>query len=131
MFKIISYFFYQLNYKLKFILAYGSRSMLHSYGKNLYVGHNCKFTENHVYVGSDVYIGENTSFIASIAKIKIGNKVMFGPNVTIGKGAVAAAEVLVSIPVPPYAIVGGNPAKVLKYRFNEHEIGNHEKTLCN
>jgi len=38
--------------------------------------------------------------------------------VTIGKGAIIAAGSVVTKDVPPYAIVGGNPAKVIKYRFS-------------
>jgi acetyltransferase-like isoleucine patch superfamily enzyme len=37
----------------------------------------------------------------------------------IGKGAIVAAGSVVTKDVPPYSIVGGNPAKVIKYRFNE------------
>jgi carbonic anhydrase/acetyltransferase-like protein (isoleucine patch superfamily) len=42
--------------------------------------------------------------------------------VTIGDGAVIAANALVTKDVPPYAIVGGNPAKIIKYRFTEEQI---------
>ena len=42
--------------------------------------------------------------------------------VTIGTGAVIAAGSLVVKDVPPYAIVGGAPAKVLKYRFDKDTI---------
>ncbi len=41
-------------------------------------------------------------------------------NVTIGQGAVVAAGSVVTKDVEPYAIVGGNPAKFIKYRFNEN-----------
>lgn len=42
--------------------------------------------------------------------------------VTIGQGAVVAAGAVVTKDVPPYAIVGGNPAKIIKYRFSEEII---------
>lgn len=42
--------------------------------------------------------------------------------VTIGRGAVIAAGSVVTQDVPPYAIVGGNPAKLIKYRFNKDTI---------
>lgn len=54
-------------------------------------------------IGNDVWIGEHST-------IKRGIK--------IGDGAIVAANSLVVKDVPPYAIVGGNPAQVIKYRFN-------------
>ena len=44
----------------------------------------------------------------------IGDKVTILPNVTIGEGAVIAANAVVTHDVPPYSVVGGNPAKILK-----------------
>lgn len=49
----------------------------------------------------------------------IANGALILPGVTIGTGAVVASRAVVTKDVPPYAIVGGNPAKVLKYRFDE------------
>ena len=47
----------------------------------------------------------------------------------MGRGAVVAAGALVVKDVPPYAIVGGVPAKVLKYRFTPDQIRAHERQL--
>ena len=55
----------------------------------------------------------------------LGVTVMSG--VTIGRGAVVAAGALVTKDVPPYAIVGGVPAKVIKYRFPPEVIAEVEK----
>lgn len=52
----------------------------------------------------------------------IGNSVKILSGVHIGQGAVIAAGAVVTKDVPPYAIVGGVPAKVLKYRFDEELI---------
>ncbi|OBR68463.1 hypothetical protein A7K91_21320 [Paenibacillus oryzae] len=64
----------------------------------------------------------------SKGKIKIEDDVWIGTDsiilsgVTIGQGAVVGAGSVVSKSVPPYAIVVGNPAKVLKYRFSNDII---------
>ena len=61
-------------------------------------------------------------------QIIIGNDVTIGANVTImggvtiGNGAVVGANSLVTKDIPPYAIVGGNPAKIIKYRFEDEII---------
>lgn len=49
----------------------------------------------------------------------IGANVTLSPGITIGNGAVVAAESVVTRSVPDYAIVGGNPAKIIKFRFDE------------
>ncbi len=54
----------------------------------------------------------------------IGEKSTILSGVTIGNGAVVAAGSLVSKSVPPYAIVAGNPAKIIGYRFEEEQIEN-------
>lgn len=52
----------------------------------------------------------------------IGNGVIILPGVKIGDGAVIGAGSVVTKDVPSYAIVGGNPAKIIKYRFNQEQI---------
>ena len=60
-----------------------------------------------VVIGNDVWIGGNVVIL---------------PGVHIGDGAVLAAGAVVTKDVEPYAIVGGVPAKVIKYRFDENTI---------
>lgn len=60
-----------------------------------------------VSIGNDVWIGFRATLIGGI---------------TIGDGAVVLAGAVVTKDVPPYAIVGGVPAKVLRYRYSEEDI---------
>jgi hypothetical protein len=52
--------------------------------------------------------------------VTFGTYVLSGVN--IGHGAVVATGAVVAKDVPPYAIVGGNPAKIIKYRFTPEQI---------
>lgn len=71
---------------------------------------------------------EDTGFRESNKKITVGNGVWIGmrclilDGVTIGDGAIVAAGAVVTKDVPPFAVVGGVPAKVLKYRFSPEII---------
>ena len=56
-----------------------------------------------IVVGNDVWIGYEAVVMAGV---------------TIGDGAIVASRAVVTCDVPPYAIVGGVPAKVIKYRFD-------------
>ena len=58
-------------------------------------------------VDNDVWIGYGATILSGVH---------------IGQGAVIAAGAVVTKDVPPYAIVGGVPAKVIKYRFEESTI---------
>lgn len=67
----------------------------------------------------------NQQFIASKKDVTIGHDVWIGdeviilPGVSIGNGAVIGAGSVVTKSVRPYAVVAGNPAKVIKMRFDE------------
>jgi len=52
----------------------------------------------------------------------IGQKVQLARDIRIGNGAVIAAGSIVTKDVPPYAIVGGIPAKIIKFRFPKEII---------
>lgn len=71
---------------------------------------------------------EEHDLIQSNWGVVIGNDVWIGANVTllegvnIGDGSIIAAGAVVTKDVPPYAIVGGVPAKVLDFRFSDDKI---------
>lgn len=162
------------------IIMYITHGLFAECGKNV-IFHpiNSEFLYNTISIGNDVGIGDSANFFASRSHITIGNKVMFGPNVTIaggnhsshivgklmadykdsdklksddkevfidddvwvgagviilsgvhiGRGAIIAAGAVVNKNVPPYAIVGGIPAKILRFRWDIPDIIKHEKLL--
>lgn len=64
-------------------------------------------TKGDVIIGNDVWIGSNASILSGV---------------TIGDGAVIGAHAVVAKNVPPYAIVVGNPAKIIRFRFDQETI---------
>ena len=68
----------------------------------------CEFDEKPgAIVGNDVWIGLNAVILRGV---------------TVGHGAIVGAGAVVTKDVPPYAIVVGNPAKILRYRFDAETI---------
>lgn len=100
------------------IIGMGTHTLNHISTSSIFTaisnGTGSKWTKKQTYeehtpvtVGNDVWIG-------------IHSMIMGG--VTIGNGAVIGAGAVVTKDVPPYAIVGGVPAKIIKYRFSEDVI---------
>ena len=58
-------------------------------------------------IGNDVWIGRDVTIYSGV---------------TIGDGAVIAGQSVVTQSVPPYAVVAGNPARIVKYRFDAETI---------
>lgn len=124
-------------------------------GENVYIGENfyakcegglsiksgtiiakdCEiWTCNHNYHSKDLYtIPYDRRFVYKSVIINenvwIGSRVTIIPGIEIGEGAVIGAGSVVTQNVPPYSVVGGNPAKVIKYRnINQYkELKNNGK----
>lgn len=84
-------------------------------GKYIVDSHD-KLPENdkEVRIEDDVWVGANVTILMGV---------------TIGRGAVIAAGAVVNKSCPPYSIIGGIPAKVIKPRFSIDEILKHEEIL--
>ena len=74
---------------------------------NLFNGHGHPSSKGDVIIGNDVWIGSNVTIMSGVH---------------IGDGAVIANNSHVVKNVEPYSLVGGNPAKSIKYRFTPEQI---------
>lgn len=106
--------FCQIAAKVTFIMNGGNHDlngfssfpfvMFKSYWPEVPFEPNCK---KDTVIGNDVWIGYNATIM---------------PGVTIGDGAIIATRAVVTKDVAPYEIVGGNPAKSIRKRFDEETI---------
>lgn len=121
-------------------------------GDHIYVGKDCHFGAD-VTLGSYVLIASRVSFVGGDhvwsnvgtpimragreerREIIVGDDVWIGHGATImhglqlGEGCIVAAASVVTKSVPPYAVVGGNPARVIHSRFPEEAIEEHRRRL--
>lgn len=86
------------------------KKLLEKYGKHR---NNSGFEDSPIRDNEPVVIGND---------VWIGANVVILPGVTIGDGAVIAAGAIVTKDVPPYSIVGGNPAREIRKRFDDSTI---------
>src|SRR5262249_55188027 len=146
------------------------RPLFASCGVNFQFDPHGTYSFDTITVGDDVFLGSGAMLIASKSAIRIGNKVMCGPGVTmiggdhntsvvgrsmrdvaekrpgddlpvtveddvwigarstilkgvtVGRGAIVAAGAVVVSDVPPYSIVAGVPARVVKLRWDPGTI---------
>lgn len=87
----------------------GTECLILSQNHNYDTGKAIPYDEE--YICKDVEIGDFVWF---------GSRVIVLPGTKIGEGAIIQAGSVVHGEIPPYAIAGGNPAKVFKYRDIEH-----------
>jgi acetyltransferase-like isoleucine patch superfamily enzyme len=69
-----------------------------------------------IYIEDDVWIGARSIILSGVR---------------IGEGSIVAAGSVVTKSVPPYSIVGGVPARVIKSRWTEDQIVEHKRILNN
>ncbi|MTH17533.1 CatB-related O-acetyltransferase [Flavobacterium sp. LC2016-01] len=115
--------FYSLDFPIKIgnfcSIARGTNIQEHNHDINCITTYFIKYRIFNDKYGADA---------VSKGAIEIGNDVWIGTGSTIltgvkiGDGAVIAANAVVTNDIPPYAIAGGTPAKVLKYRFSPEII---------
>ncbi|AUS98229.1 acetyltransferase [Clostridium thermosuccinogenes] len=89
-------------------------------GDNVMMGPDVMiFTQNHEYSRLDIPMNLQTAPKEPVViedDVWIAARAIILPGVTIHKGAIVGAGAIVTKDVPEYAIVGGNPARVIKYR---------------
>lgn len=85
-----------------------------SIGHFMFDGDYCKnkSDDRDVIIEGDSWFGINVTLLSGV---------------TIGRGSCIAAGAVVTKPMPRYSIIGGVPAKVLKFRFTPEQIIEHEK----
>lgn len=94
------------NHRMNSVTTYPFNIMGHGWEKSTPALEDLPFKGDTV-VGNDVWIGQQVTIM---------------PGVNIGDGSIIAANSVVTKDVPPYHIVGGNPSRILKRRFDEELI---------
>ena len=94
------------------VTHYGLNSLDWEVPKDYYPMYTCKLSRPKLNIGSDVWIGRGCF-------LKVSNT---DKPLNIGNGVVIASDSVVVNDVPPFAIVGGNPAKFIKWRFDQDVI---------
>lgn len=85
-------------------------------GEHVMMGYDCMIiTQNHKY-NKEGYDGYEEKTVEIGKYCWIGHRVTILPGVKLGKHSIIAAGAVVTKSVPDYSIVGGNPAKLIKYR---------------
>src|SRR6266487_1123453 len=97
-----------------------------SIGSNVMFGPNVSiFSENHGFERTDVPMIKQTTVRKGVViedDVWLGTQSVILDGVTIGKGSIVAAGAIVNVNVPPYSIVAGVPAKIIKSRIITSDI---------
>ena len=95
-----------MNHNGKEVTTYPFRDLLHPTNDGT-VNHYRESNHYQIVIGNDVWIGAGVTILGGVH---------------IGNGAIVGAGAVVAKDVPPYAVVVGNPAGVIKYRFSQEII---------
>ncbi len=100
-------------------------------GNYVQLAYNVNITSvNHSYQNPKLPIKKQRSFGGPVIiedDVWIGANSMILPNIKIGRGAIVGANAVVTKNVKPYSIVGGVPARFIKFRFSKKEIQRAKK----
>lgn len=121
-----------MNRRAKFILQNNSGSaeelMIITGNHMSIIGKSVKEVNDNIKDQEDVH-GEYDKDVVVNEDVWIGARVTLLSGVHIGRGAEIGTGTVVRKSVPPYAVVVGNPAKIVGFRFTPEEIIEHEKVL--
>lgn len=94
------------------------------FGDNFHSGTDCQIiTSYHNYDNGDSLPYDNTNITKDVTienNVWLGNNVILLAGITLGEGSIIQAGAVVVTDIPKFAIAGGNPAKVFKYRDINH-----------
>jgi acetyltransferase-like isoleucine patch superfamily enzyme len=94
------------NHRMDWVTTYPF-GHIHTNVFNTFNGNGHPSTKGDIIIGNDVWIGSNVTIMSGV---------------TIGDGAVIANNSHIVKDVEPYCLTGGNPAKLIKYRFTTEQI---------
>lgn len=114
-------------------IAEGNRTFGNSHPAHWLTSNPVSFAEHHFSLFDDAEImtppslsyfyERNDNIVTTVGNdVWIGGECLLKPGIHIGDGAIIASRSIVTKDVPPFAVVGGAPARILKYRFPEQTI---------
>jgi acetyltransferase-like isoleucine patch superfamily enzyme len=119
-------------------VQFGHGSIIHcdaKFGNNVLISRNVSFIgrddHNYSFVGKTIWDSPRGDRYKTIVEddVWVGHGAIIISGVTLGRGSIIAAGAVVTHDVPRYSIVGGSPAKIIRWRFSKEELSEHERIL--